>query len=186
MADLHSKVTLRPRSKLERVIELLEKVYPALPRPRGDGLAEELSLHLARAGATPALAAALASDIVAGKHDRESARTHLAALLGDNEQASDHALLLSGLGEQIAPPPDAQRVAARLGYPGSCYAALGRALDAELPEGDRREVAWRAHVALSQHGRSQCTADRPQCETCPLTASCSFVPRAAGLPDSRG
>lgn len=120
MADLRSKVTRRPRSKLERLLDLLDPQDVATePTP------EYIAL---------------------------SARTQSA----------------------VAPTADAVRVALRLGYPGNEPAAIARALDAEVPEGDATAVAWRAHQQLHLHGISVCVAEAPGCSACRLRAPCSY------------
>jgi endonuclease III len=67
------------------------------------------------------------------------------------------------------------RVAVRVGYPGSTYGAVARALDLELPYAGDVASAWRAHQLLDQHGRGVCTAARPSCAGCPIRDGCSFA-----------
>ncbi len=120
MSDFRSKVTLRPRSKLEKLLDLLDPQDVATS-PSAEYLAQ-------------------------------SGRTQSA----------------------VAPTSDGVRVAARLGYPGNELAAIARALDAEVPEGDVTGVAWRAHRQLHLHGISVCLREAPGCPTCRLRAACSY------------
>lgn len=124
MTEFRSKVTLRPRSKLERILDL------ACEDP------------------TPPPTAA---------YRAQSAK-----------KQSD-----------VAPTPAGVRVAARLGYPGNGEAAIARALDAEVPEGDVTAVAWRAHYHLQLIGERWCHADQTDCKSCPVRAVCDF--RGLGL-----
>ena len=86
----------------------------------------------------------------------------------------DLLLLTCGVVPTVAPSATARRVAARLGYPGATYASLARALDAEIPEGDTSEVAWRAHHVLAQHGKDVCHATNPACSRCSVKSSCAY------------
>lgn len=120
MADFRSKVTLRPRSRLERLLDLLDPQDTRTP-PSAEYLAV-------------------------------TARSHSA----------------------VAPTLDAARVALRLGYPGNEVAALARALDAEVPEGDVVGVAYRAHHHLHLHGTTVCVREQPACGSCRLRAACAY------------
>jgi hypothetical protein len=221
LADLYSKVTLRPRSKLERVVELLEPGSEVPPRPK-NGLVTQLVLYflvwgeappqsaaqlakgwlgpdgqvdaarLAEANVEGACSASRAADATAAlqavarlaadglevlaRRDPEDARRKLASLPKLPADQIDFLLLSSGAASTVAPSAAALRVTARLGYPGSTYAALARALDAELPEGDPHEVAWRAHHILKQHGLRTCK-ETPSCGSCRVSSACGYAGR---------
>lgn len=126
MADSRSKVTLRPRSKLERLLALLDA--RTTPQP---------------------------FDLLDPKPP---------SLDGAPAKAST----------SVAPTPEAARVAVRLGYPGNDIRAVGRALDAEVPEGDASQVALRAHHQLHAHGAKVCLRLSPLCGSCRLNAACAY------------
>jgi len=223
VADLYSKVTLRPRSKLERILELIEPAS-AIPRCPRTGVVSELVLFYLLAGeatvdnTTRALKRLLAGAqtidpsrlasversviedvcseasvdaVVSALHavgqaaldgleevcrrDPEEARRRLAQLPRVSPEHVDLILLSSGALSTVAPSLGARRVAARLGYPGSTYVALARALDAEIPEGDQAGVAWRAHHALAQHAKNFCHLAQPSCDKCVARSACSYV-----------
>lgn len=227
MADLYSKVTLRPRSKLERVLELLQPTY-ATPKRSDSSVVTQIALfYLIAAEVTPADASKIVKTLHAqptrGTHPAldgaalaqleasalaescpertradatawlralghaaiegleeacqssvDEARKRVATLPRMTPETVDLILLSSGAASTVAPSAGARRVACRLGYPGSTYAALSRALDAEVPEGDATEVAWRAHHLLAQHGRDICLSAEPRCDRCALLSSCSY------------
>jgi hypothetical protein len=127
MGEFRSKVTLRPRSKLERIVDACDDPTPA-PTP-----------------GYKALSARKQSD--------------------------------------VAPTANAIRVASRLGYPGNEPAAIARALDAEVPEGDVTSVAWRAHYHLNLVGERWCKVERTDCAACPLRSVCDY--RGLGLDPAR-
>jgi len=63
------------------------------------------------------------------------------------------------------------RVLKRLGwYTSSTPKSLERALLADIPEGWRNK----AHIILTQLGRTICTAAKPNCPECPLAATCQY------------
>lgn len=222
MADLYSKVTLRPRSKLERVLELLHGTTN-VPKRQDSGLVVQLALYyLVAAEITPTEASALvkhwrgsgtsidgsallaleasalgavcpartAAELLEALHalgrlaqerldelsrrDPDAVRQRLLSLPRLTPDHADLLLLSCGLLSTVAPSPSARRVASRLGYPGTSYAALSRALDAEIPEGDPSQIAWRAHHALAQHGRDVCLASAPACSRCAIQVACSY------------
>jgi endonuclease III-like uncharacterized protein len=223
LADLYSKVTLRPRSKLEKLVDLLSPSCEVPARPR-NGLCTQLALYFLLWGEAPPHAAAEAVktlrtpegqldpaelggggvralveslcsaarvDEVVGalqavarlaseglesvaRRDPEEARRRLASLPRLPADQADFLLLASGCVSTVAPSPAALRVVARVGYPGTSYAALARAIDAELPEGDPQEIAWRAHHVLKQHGLRTCK-ESPACSTCRAEPACSFA-----------
>ncbi len=221
MADLYSKVTRRPRSKLERLLELLKP--SAIPRRPESRVATQLALfYLVAADVSPedaskivkgfvdASGALLAKPLLeldhdavaarcaprsvtelladlralgeavrdgleeACRRDADEARRRVGALPKLSPEHVDLILLTSGALSTVAPSAAARRVACRLGYPGSSYASLSRALDAEIPEGDATFVAWRAHHALAQHGKDVCLPAQPQCDRCVLSGACSY------------
>lgn len=213
MADLQSKVTRRPRSKLERVLEILQPTCPVPERPKEGIVSAVVRSYLMEAGAKDmTLIPELDSDIKAGRvvpavveralgsapldstvlglkalaklsldgleklcrHDVEEAKRRLAALPRFDAERVDWVLLSSRHDASVAPAKGALRVAARLGYPGSNYAAISRALDAEIPEGDSNDVAWRAHHVLETHAQRTCHRAAPACERCGVRASCSY------------
>ncbi len=213
MADLQSKVTRRPRSKLERVLEILQPTCPVPERPKEGIVSAVVRSYLMEAGAKDTSAIAeLDSDIKAGrvrpalldgkldasqlaatmaglnalaklsvdgleklcKLDVEEAKRRLGTLPRFDAERVDWVLLASRHDASVAPPAGALRVAARLGYPGSNYAAIARALDAEIPEGDSNDVAWRAHHVLEGHAERTCHRAAPACERCGVSASCSY------------
>jgi endonuclease III len=223
VGDLESKVTRRPRSKLERVIDVLAKDYD-VPRSPAPQLAAQLALYYLVAGeALPDDAArvvaslrdergavsgsALGSiprDVVAsvcnetktdevlaalralgrlvasgsfdelGAHDVDDARRALGALPRLSRQQVDYLLLSTRSFATVAPATSAQRLVLRLGYPGHDYAALTRALDAELPEAGALDVAWRAHHLLRAHGHEICMPVDPSCEVCRVRGACAY------------
>lgn len=222
MADLYSKVTLRPRSKLERTLEMFQDTT-GVPRRADSSLTTQLVLfYLVSAEVTPSDAsrivkqlcddpmhvsptklAELQSGLVAGacpegnvpdlitalhatgqaaqggldetsRRDPHETKRRLTALPRMNPESIDLILLSSGAKSTIAPSAPARRVAARLGYPGATYAAMARALDAEIPEGDATDLAWRAHHLLAQHGREVCLVSRPRCDRCSVRSACSY------------
>jgi endonuclease III len=221
VADLYSKVTLRPRSKLERLLEVLEPDCEVPRRPK-NGIVTQLALFYLLSGqATPASAADALKSLSAGgsldvdklaslprsfvegvcpadrveevhaalrclgkaaregieraaRVELEEARRQLSYLPRLSTEQIDLVLLAAGLHSVVAPSLPALRVAVRLGYPGSSYAAIARALDAEVPEGDNAEVAWRAHHVLRQHGKRICLEQAPACGRCRVRMSCSF------------
>jgi hypothetical protein len=120
VSDFRSKVTLRPRSRLEKLLDLL------------------------------------APDDV------------------ERTPTPEYAVATGRSQSVVAPSADAARVAVRLGYPGNEVAAVARALDAEVPEGDATAVAFRAHRELHLHGISICLRTAPGCDACRLRASCSY------------
>ncbi|MFO0550389.1 MAG: hypothetical protein U0271_18485 [Polyangiaceae bacterium] len=164
MGDLESKVTRRPRSKLERVLEQLEKHLSSPDPPQG-------SLSAALTGGVDAARVAEFEQL-ARKNPAE-ARRRLLEFSRLEPASVDFLLLTIGADDTVAPSPTAQRVAARLGYPGTDYETLARALDAEVPEGDPGHVAWRAHHLLAAHGELVC-GEPPACNRCPIRALCSY------------
>ena len=237
MADLYSKVTLRPRSKLERLVDLLEPACEVPARPK-NGLATQLALYFLLWGEAAPHAAAqtvktwlspdgqldggqlaagprdivaslcnearidevvaalqavgrLAGDGLEGvaRRDPEDARRKLATLPRLTADQADFILLASGVVSTVAPSAAALRVVSRVGYPGTSYASLARALDAELPEGDQQEVAWRAHHVLKHHGLKVCK-ETPACGSCRAKPGCAYAgegddPAARLAPPSR-
>lgn len=224
MAELRSQVTLRPRSKLERVLELLggDAKLPARPK---NGIVAQLALfYLLHGEATPLAAAAAVKQLVAAttpgggptaaltlldrelvatlcpearvdevltqlqavsraaqeglagtcRDEPDEARRRLSALPLMTPQRIDFLLLAAGVTSTLAPSAPAQRVAARLGYPGASYTAIARSLDAEVPEGDPTDVAWRAHHLLKQHGMTVCVETLPACGGCAARDACAF------------
>ncbi len=126
MSEFRSKVTLRPRSKLERILDLVGASEDPAPPPTQEYQQRRLRKQ-----------------------------------------------------SEVAPSDVALRVAARLGYPGNEPAAIARALDAEVPEGDPTAVAWRAHHHLQLIGERWCHADKTDCNACPVRGVCDF--RGLGL-----
>jgi endonuclease III len=220
--EARSKVTLRPRSRLERIVESLASAYGTPPRPDLDVLTQLTLLHLVgwgadakralvalaplcgRSGAVDAdklaqtprelvasiCEAAAVDDALSALHaagalalrlpegidarcraDLAGARALLSGLPGLGEPRVDLVLLHAGAHGVVAPSPFAMQAAVRLGYPGSTYAAVARALDVELPNGDV-DLAWRAHHVLDQHGRSLCGRP-PACARCPVRDGCA-------------
>lgn len=223
MADQRSKVTLRPRSKLERVLDLLDP-HLSHPPPPQTTLARELVVHYLVLGEAPAPRAASRVREVLGaeptldatilrkmdrtvvaelcpearvdevtgwiasaakvahetrlshlfEHNVEAARRILGGLPGLTLAAADFLLLGCGMRRTVAPTQPAMRVAVRLGYPGTEYEAVARALDAEIPENDVSAVPWRAHHLLKQHGVMVCVRERPHCTGCRLEQACTY------------
>ena len=221
MSDVRSKVTRRPRSKLERLLDALGAAHAAPARPPVDlGVQVALSCLVA-AQVSPADARdrvrawssasgevdaarliAVTDDEVAGVCPPEQARAATAALRavghlvadgaldetwdaedtrrallgvpGMTPPVADYLLLAAGRLATVAPTAPAMRVAVRIGYPGSTYGAVARALDLELPNAGDVGSAWRAHQLLDHHGRLVCTA-RPACAGCPLREGCSYA-----------
>ena len=217
-------MTLRPRSKLERLLEPLSEVYPIPERPNVDVLAQLILLYLVGSGAdgkaalvaisplcaknggidaeklaqTPReLVAAVcpaphvddvlhalraAGEAASGARDLDArcrsdlsdARRLLRSLPLMTEQRADLLLLYAGVHAVVAPTAQGVHVAARVGYPGASYASFARALDAELPDFDGLEVAWRAHHLLEQHGKGICSHKDPRCARCPIRKGCAF------------
>lgn len=233
--EARSKVTLRPRSRLERVLERLEDLYGVPPRPRVDALTELTLLYLVGGGADakralgvlaplcnehgavdadrladasrelvarvcvePSVDEVLAALHTAGamaqrltegfdascRRGLADARTLLGTLPRLSEHHADVLLLYSGAHALVAPSGYALQVAARLGYPGSSYSAIARALDVEVPSSDALGFAWRAHHLLDQHGKHVCTRPAPACAPCPVRQSCA-VPNGGDDPVER-
>lgn len=221
MSDVRSKVTRRPRSKLERLLDVLGAVHATPLRPAVD-LGVQLALScLVAAGATPAAArdrvrawcspaggvepsrllaltpADVEADVPPGAADAASAalravghliadgalddawdtedtRRALLGVPGVTPPVADYLLLAAGRLATVAPTASAMRVAVRIGYPGSTYGAVARALDLELPHAGDVASAWRAHQLLDHHGRLVCTP-RPGCAACPVREGCSYA-----------
>lgn len=186
MGDQFSQVTRRPRSKLERLLEIWEERQPLPQRAHPNVAIDLLRAALDAAGVRES--AALAERALAGgTHlDPVELKAALSAEVGPaiEDEALRQCLALfghlprevlqrSGALGTVGPTPAACRVAARLGYPGSSFATLTRALDAELPEGDPTGIAWRVHHALTLHGRAVC-GEVPQCGTCIVASSCHY------------
>lgn len=221
MSDVRSKVTRRPRSKLERLLDVLGAAHAAPVRPPVDlGVQVALSCLVA-AHASPGDArdrvrawsssggdvdpdrlvaiteadvtgvcppenvAAAAAALRAVGHlvadgaldetwDAEDTRRALLGVPGMTPPVADYLLLAAGRLATVAPTVPAMRVVVRVGYPGSTYGAVARALDLELPNAGDVKSAWRAHQLLDHHGRLVCT-QRPACSACPLRDGCSFA-----------
>lgn len=187
MGDQFSQVTRRPRSKLERLLEIWEEKLTLPQRVHPNVATDLLRAALEAAGAPEGAELAQRLLAIPGNHDPEALRAALASELGElvEHEALRQCLALfahaprevlqrSGALGTVGPTPAACRVAARLGYPGSSFATLTRALDAELPEGDPTGIAWRVHHALTLHGRSVCSTEAPQCGACIVAASCHY------------
>lgn len=213
MADFFSKVTRRPRSKLERVLEILEPSCPVEARPRQGLLNAAVRFYLVVDGPAIAVDAEKIEALVRTgeleqasfeglaeqeratrafeglkalsklwldgleklcKNDVEEAKKRLSMLPRFSPELADWVLLATRHANSVAPSKGALRMAARLGYPGSNYAAIARALDAEIPEGDTSDVAWRAHQVLRQHAEKTCHRVAPGCDRCGVKSSCSY------------
>jgi endonuclease III len=137
--------------------------------------------------------------ILAAIRAREG-RIDLARLheLGDAE-VEDYLTSLPGVGPKTAAcvlvfsmgraafPVDTHvhRVTARLGWipPGITAEKAHRILSAAVPPGIRYDL----HLALIEHGRAVCKAQRPRCAACVLRAQCAYAGPAvtAAALDSR-
>jgi len=222
LGDARSKVTRRPRSKLERVLDALGARAAVVRRPEVDlgvqlalaclvsaqvsaGDARDLVRRLCDAdGHVEPAQLALVSDaelagvcpperarsVVEALHavghlvadgatgdtwDPEDTRRAISGVPGMIPSRADYLLLSAGRLATVAPSTSVMRVAVRVGYPGSTYGAVARALDLELPYAGDIASAWRAHQLLDQHGRTVCTALRPACGSCPIREGCGFV-----------
>ncbi len=222
MSDVRSKVTRRPRSKLERLLDALGTVLAVPPRPPVDlGIQLALSCLVAAqasassardlvrswtgpegrvdpgrlivvspgdlAGACPAdqapqaaVAVQAVGRLVAdGALDEtwepEDTRRALLGVPGVTPHRADYLLLAAGRLATVAPTLAAMRVAVRIGYPGSTYGAVARALDLELPRAGDVGSAWRAHQILDHHGRGSCSVVRPACSSCPVRDACAYA-----------
>jgi len=218
LSELRSKVTLRPRSKLERLLDRLESSGDVPSRPK-NGILAQLALYYLLSGEASALGAAQAVKrclaggdgafadfdraavaalcpssrvddtfaalralgqaakeglVAACARDVDEARRRLRELPRMPAEQADFLLLASGLASLVSPGPSAIRVAVRLGYPGSTYAAVARSLDAEVPESDVTEVAWRAHHVLKRHGQRVCKESAPACSACGVRDGCAY------------
>ncbi len=221
MSDVRSKVTRRPRSKLERLVEVLGAAHAVPVRPAVELGVQVALACLVAAQATPSAARdrvrgwggesagvepqrliAITADDVAGvcppeqvgaavaalravghliadgalddAWDAEDTRRALLGVPGMTPPRADYLLLAAGRLATVAPTLAAMRVAVRIGYPGSTYGAVARALDLELPHADDVTSAWRAHQLLDQHGKLVCAA-RPACSGCPIRDGCGFA-----------
>lgn len=225
MSEARSKVTRRPRSRLERLLEPLGDLYEVPPRPALDLLSQITLLYLVgvggdgkralgamsplcgRTGAVDAeklastprelvgsvcaeaaiddavdalrAAGAMATRLPDGldarcRTDLAEGRRLLRSLPRIGEQRADLLLLHAGIHAVVAPTTYGLQVAVRLGYPGTTYASVARALDIELPAPDAIELAWRAHHLLDLHGKQLCVLRAPSCARCPLSERCSF------------
>jgi hypothetical protein len=254
VADARSKVTLRPRSKLERIVESLASSYSVPGRPALDVLSQLTLSYLVESTADGKVALSALSPLcnaqgnVDGKKLADAPRELVAKVceerLVDNTLACLHAtgelecryregrspdrragdgrmlggleelcrgelgearrmlgmlpgmspwrvdfiLLSSGSHALVAPTMGGMRVAARLGYPGSGYESLARALDAEIPP-DALDIAWQAHHLFDQHAKHACAGTEPRCGDCGVRETCGFrgigADPAARLPTGR-
>ncbi len=107
--------------------------------------------------------------------DPEDTRRAISGVPGMVPSRADYLLLSAGRLATVAPSGHVMRVAVRVGYPGSTYGAVARALDLELPYAGDVASAWRAHRLLDQHGRTVCTAVQPSCVGCPIREGCGFA-----------
>jgi endonuclease III len=97
---------------------------------------------------------------------------------GADESNPDLQLLRSREKVTLAPDADAVRVLLRLGYGSERgddavqYRSVAKAVGPEL----KSEWRWleKARALLRTHGQEVCRRAAPQCETCPLTASCRW------------
>ncbi len=167
MADFQSKVTRRPRSKLERIIETLHRdaQLPAetagLTRALGE-LEQQVADTVLRA--LPALRALPLNE--ARKQLRECGVTH--------RPTSDRVLLWTGHLSSVAPSEEALRLVVRVGYPGENFESIARALDAELPASEALSLARRANLLLDHHARAICLPMQPTCNRCSIVGACGF------------
>ena len=226
MTDARSKVTRRPRSKLERVLDAIGARAAVVRRPEVDlgvqlALACLVSSQVTAQGArdlvrrlcddeghvdptrlvavTEAdvadicprdLVASVVEALRAVGHlvadgalddtwDPEDTRRAISGVPGMIPSRADYLLLSAGRLATVAPSAHVMRVAVRVGYPGSTYGAVARALDLELPYAGDVASAWRAHQLLDQHARTVCTTTRPACAGCPIREGCSFAGEGA-------
>jgi endonuclease III len=226
LSDARSKVTRRPRSKLERVLDAIGARAAVVRRPEVD-LGVQLALAClvssqasasdardlvrrlcdAEGHVDPALLIAvtdadvtgvcpptLVASVVDALHavghlvgdgalddtwDPEDTRRAISGVPGMIPSRADYLLLSAGRLATVAPSAHVMRVAVRVGYPGSTYGAVARALDLELPYAGDVASAWRAQQLLDQHGRAVCTAVRPSCGSCPIREGCSYAGEGA-------
>ena len=167
MADFQSKVTRRPRSKLERVVEVLHRDAEAPSEATGlTRVLEELDCHVAETvrRALPALQALPLND--ARAQLQESGVSHRPTL--------DRILLWTGHLSSVAPSEGTLRLVVRLGYPGESFESVARALDAELPASEGLSLARRANGLLDRHSRAICLPVEPRCNKCCIAAACGF------------
>ncbi len=164
MADSQSKVTRRPRSRLERLVSALDAVTPrALVRD---------PLEVVRRGsARDEILRLLDPKTVVSPHEL---RARLGALGISDRALVDELLLRAGKADSVAPTSHAMRVVVRLGYPGDTYDSVARALDAELPGSNAGRLALRAHDLLDAHGRAICLAVGPVCKQCRIAERCDY------------
>lgn len=177
VTDFQSKVTRRPRSRLERIVSTLETRGASAPKARvaaGQGASQGASDSAREARREELLrvvdaGAQLTPDVL---------RARLVAAGLADRAIQDELLLRAGKLATVAPTEHALRVVVRLGYPGDTYDAVARALDAELPGSDALGVATRAHGLLDAFGRAICHEVGPACDECCVAAGCGF--RGAG------
>lgn len=173
MTDFQSKVTRRPRSRLERLVSALDA---GTPRESFETEPlEAISQVEARQEVLRLLDAKppLPCDVL---------RARLEALGIADRALVDQLLLRAGKAGTVAPTSNALRVVVRLGYPGDTYESVARALDAELPGSDTQGIALRAHNLLDAHGRVICLPVRPTCTQCCVAERCDY--RGEGLDPS--
>ena len=166
MTDFQSKVTRRPRSRLERLVSALEAATPRAKLIASDPL-DALSDVQAKLEAVRLLDSkpALPAEVL---------RARLESLGIRDRALIDQVLLRAGKGDTVAPTENALRVVVRLGYPGDTYESVARALDAELPGSDTRGIATRAHDLLDVHGRAICLPVGPACKQCCVAERCEY------------
>lgn len=106
------------------------------------------------------------------KLDDEGVRAALSDFKGVGPKTMDIVLDFS-LGRDVVPvDTHVNRVSKRMGYASreATYEEVRSRLEAVIPPGKRLQ----GHVALILHGRRVCKAQRPRCESCPVSASCLY------------
>lgn len=108
----------------------------------------------------------------------DKARRVLKRFPGIGDPGADHILQLAHAMVTLAPDSNGLRVLLRLGYGAergdyaAQYRSVAKAVHGEL----KSEWRWleKARSLLRAHGQEVCRRAAPQCETCPLTASCRW------------
>jgi endonuclease-3 len=107
------------------------------------------------------------------------ARRALRLFPGIGEPGAEKILLFTATEPVLALESNGLRVLLRLGYGEQAknYAATYRSVQAAADRELVRDCAWlqRAHLLLRAHGQRLCKSSHPECDACPMEASCAFA-----------
>jgi len=141
-------------------------------------------MHPERRAQKLRVAAALAAEVGLPELDRmirdtpDKARRTLKKFPGIGDPGADLVLMLAHQAVTLAPESNGLRVLQRLGYGAERgdYPAQYRAAAKTLAPELKTEWRWleKSRALLRRHGQEVCRRAAPQCETCPLTATCRW------------